>query len=145
MKVLFVCKGNVGRSQMAEAIFNKLAGGKHRAFSAGTWVYDKEGRSLGGQKISEVLEANEVVNSLKELGIDFSQSQRNQITPEMVMGADVIVVMAEVDTVPDFLKNEPKVTFWDVANPKGMNQEETNKIRNKITENIQELLTKLNG
>ncbi|MCL5101750.1 MAG: hypothetical protein M1544_00105 [Candidatus Marsarchaeota archaeon] len=35
MKVLFVCKANVGRSQMAEAIFNKLAKGMAVATSAG--------------------------------------------------------------------------------------------------------------
>jgi arsenate reductase len=34
--VLFVCLGNAGRSQMAEAFFNQAAGGKARAISAGT-------------------------------------------------------------------------------------------------------------
>jgi len=33
---LFVCVQNSGRSQMAEAFFNKLAGGKAQALSAGT-------------------------------------------------------------------------------------------------------------
>jgi arsenate reductase len=34
--VLFVCVGNAGCSQMAEAFFNHLAGGKAKALSAGT-------------------------------------------------------------------------------------------------------------
>ena len=33
--VLFVCAGNSGRSQMAEAIFNNLVQGKAKAISAG--------------------------------------------------------------------------------------------------------------
>lgn len=36
MHTLFVCKGNMGRSQLAEAFYNKLAAGTgHRATSAG--------------------------------------------------------------------------------------------------------------
>lgn len=36
MDVLFVCVHNAGRSQMAAAIFNALAAGRHTAASAGT-------------------------------------------------------------------------------------------------------------
>ncbi|MBM3150312.1 MAG: arsenate reductase ArsC, partial [Chloroflexi bacterium] len=34
--MLFICVGNAGRSQMAEAFFNHLARGKVQATSAGT-------------------------------------------------------------------------------------------------------------
>ena len=47
MKILFVCKGNVGRSQMATALFNKMS--KIKASSAGTNVKEDE-----GQKIKEI-------------------------------------------------------------------------------------------
>ena len=34
--VLFVCRQNAGRSQMSQALFERLAAGKHHALSAGT-------------------------------------------------------------------------------------------------------------
>ena len=34
--VLFVCKANRGRSVMSQALFERAAGGRHRAISAGS-------------------------------------------------------------------------------------------------------------
>ncbi len=128
---------------MAEAIFNNLAKGNHHAYSAGTWVYDKEGKSLEGQKIEEVDEALVVINSLKELGIDVSKKQRNQVTPEMIREADKIVVMAEEHTIPDFLRISDKVIYWEIENPKGMDQLDTNKIRDQIADRVRKLVSEL--
>ena len=35
-RVLFVCRQNAGRSQMSQALFERAAGGRHEARSAGT-------------------------------------------------------------------------------------------------------------
>ncbi|MBP9855945.1 MAG: low molecular weight phosphatase family protein [Candidatus Pacebacteria bacterium] len=134
MKILFVCRGNVGRSQMGEEIFRQLTKGEYETSSAGTSVYDKEGVSQDGKKLGDLVAANEVVNSLKEIGVDAGDNVRTQLTPEMVEGADKIIVMAEPETIPDYLKNSDKVTYWEVADPKGMDQQDTNKIRDQITE-----------
>jgi protein-tyrosine-phosphatase len=40
MKVLFICKGNVGRSQMAEAFYNKLSKNEE-VFSTGAKNYHR--------------------------------------------------------------------------------------------------------
>lgn len=143
MKVLFVCRGNVGRSQMGEEIFKQLTNGEHETSSAGTKVYDKEGVSQDGKKLGDLVAANEVVNSLKEIGVEAGDNVRTQLTPEMVEAADKIIVMAEPETIPDFLKNSDKVTYWEVGDPKGMDQEGTNKIRDQITELVKDFISKI--
>lgn len=144
MKILFVCRGNVGRSQIAETIFNQRTSGKHHAFSAGTWVKNKEGVSMHGKKLHEFDAAKEVILSLQEIGIDSRENKRDQIDEAMVEDADLVVVMAEEHTIPEFLKNSPKVRYWEVEDPKGMNQEETNNIRNQIARRVDALLEELN-
>jgi len=111
-----VCKGNVGRSQIAEALLKKY----HRldSKSAGTVVSNPEKiKRLGelGERVSTLFQ------SMKEEGIDLSKKKRKKITPEMVKEADKIIIMADHETVPDFLKEDPKVIYWDVKDPEGKN------------------------
>lgn len=102
MRVLFICKGNVGRSQMAEAFFNRFS--KHQGVSAGTHVSKKE-----GQSVHEL-----VINCMAELGYDLSGQKRKQLTPEMVEEADKVVVITKKEDLPDYVKNYPNLVFWDV-------------------------------
>ena len=83
MKIIFVCKANHGRSQLAEALFNNLAKGKHTAFSAGTKVI-REDANREGQIISDP----NIITVMKEVGLDVSQNVRNQFTPEMLKEAE---------------------------------------------------------
>lgn len=68
--VLFVCVHNSGRNQMAEAFFNKLAGGKAIAISAGT-------------RSAAHMDRN-VVEAMREIGIDISQQRPKALTLEMM-------------------------------------------------------------
>ena len=142
MKILFVCRGNVARSQIAEAFLNHLSNGAHHAISAGVWVCDEDRRTLEGQKICDLEEAKVVLDSMRETGIDVSGKIRKQLTPEMVGSADLVVVMSE-DKVPDFLENCDKTIYWSIANPKGKSLDEVNRIRNQILELVKQLLRDL--
>ena len=95
MKILFVCKGNVGRSQMAAELFTKYTGIK--AFSAGIKVFENE-----NQKLNEIPLAEPVIRFMKKEGIDVAENVRTQLTPEMVKEFDKMVVMAESDIIPDY-------------------------------------------
>ncbi len=134
MKVLFVCRGNVGRSQIAAALFSKYSGSK--AFSAGTVVSGKEGQAL-----REIPLAEPVIRFMKEEGIDISNNTRTQLTPEMIERFDKIIVMAEPETVPEYLsRNKKKVEFWNIEDPKGMDDEGYRRIISRIKSRIKLLL-----
>jgi arsenate reductase len=73
-RVLFVCVHNSGRSQMAEAFFNRMAQGKAMASSAGTQPLDK---------INPV-----VVAAMQEIGININQQVPKLLTLEMLESVD---------------------------------------------------------
>jgi protein-tyrosine-phosphatase len=119
MKVLFICRGNVARSQMAEVIFRNLAQGKHEMSSAGTIVKTKDGESCDGQKLKDCPGAEHVVTVLNELGILGGEVVRSQLTKQIIEDADEIVVMAEEYSIPDYVTQASFVTYWDIEDPKG--------------------------
>ena len=124
MKILFVCRGNIGRSQIAEEFFRKHS--KHHVASAGTKA-DKKGK-----KVKDVLLASDTIMAAKENDMDIAEKSVKQLTEEMVNNADKIIVMAEKETLPEFLLNSKKVIFWDIDNPKGKSQVEQIKIIKQI-------------
>ena len=77
--MLFVCVHNSGRSQMAEAFFNRLARGKYSAASAGT-------EPSPGLNLT-------VVRVMAEAGIDLSNHKPKLLTPEMVKEARRVITM----------------------------------------------------
>lgn len=134
MKVLFVCKSNVGRSQMAEAFFLSLAP-EHEATSAGTHV------SAEGVPISET--ADKVVKTMSSAGIDVSHNMSNQLTPEMVETADKVVVLNAPEELPDYLRNSPKLEIWDVSNAAGEGDAFYDHVRDLIREKISDLVSRI--
>jgi arsenate reductase (thioredoxin) len=143
MKVLFICRGNVARSQFGEIFLNKLTEGKHTAISAGTVVANKEGNSKDGQKFKDLSGAEPVVEVMKEVGIDILEKARYQLTPTMVDEADKIIVMAEKESIPDYLSKSDKVVTWNVEDPKGKSLEFTRNIRDQVLSLVVDLVKKL--
>ena len=133
MKVLFICRGNVGRSQMAAALFTKYSGIK--AFSAGTKIFEEE-----NQKIKDIPLAEPVIRFMKKEWIDVAENARIQLTPKMVQEFDKIIVMAEPETIPEYLSNSSKMEFWDIEDPKGMNDEGYEKIISQIKSKLNQFI-----
>jgi len=132
MKVLFVCRANVGRSQMAMEFFNRFSK-KNHAFSAGTVVGDTEGKNLD----------EKVMNGMAELGYDLSKNTRKQLTLQMVEEADKIFVMAQKETIPDYLKNSKKTVYWNVPDGKGQPYYFVCKMRDQIKDLVEELVKEI--
>ena len=125
--VLFVCVGNSGRSQMAEAFFNQAAGGKARAISAGT----KPASAVDPQTI-EVM---------REVGIDISGAKPKALTMEMLEQADRVVTMGcgvEGVCPASFVETED----WQLEDPKGKSLEDVRRIRDEIKTRVTRLLEK---
>jgi protein-tyrosine-phosphatase len=135
MKILFICVGNVGRSQIAEAIFNNKQS-HHTATSAGL--------NLSGpsQTLQELWpRTKEVLAVMSEEGIDISNARRKQLTEEMVNNADRVVVITKENEVelPNFLIHNPKLIRWDIPDLKGESLEFTRKAKDAIKEKINQL------
>jgi len=133
MKILFVCRGNVGRSTMAAALFTKYSGIK--AFSAGTKVLENE-----NQKIKEIPLAEPVIRFMKKEGINVVENTRTQLTLEMIPEFDKVIVMAEPETIPEYLSKSDKVEFWNIKDPKGMDDEGYKKIISQIKSKLKQFI-----
>ena len=131
MKVLFICRANVGRSQVAMELYNQLHPGD--ADSAGT-IVDNPGERLIDRK-----GAVNIIEVMREDGIDMSNNTRKQLDISMVSQYDKLVVMAEEDTIPEWLKKEPKATVWTIQDPKNQDVETTRSIVNQLSDLVRAL------
>lgn len=127
LKVIFACVHNAGRSQISAAFFNKYADpAKARATSAGT---DPATRVHP-----------EVVQAMKEAGIDLSSAQPQKLTAELAQGANLLVTMGCGDQcpyVPGLRRDD-----WPLADPKGKSLGEVRAIREEIERRVRELIEK---
>ena len=129
-KVVFVCVHNSGRSQMAEAFFNRLAEGKATAISAGT---------RPGERVNPV-----VAQVMKEVGIDISGNRPKMLTFEMVDGADRMITMgcgadAAALCPASFIQTED----WALEDPEGKPIEKVREIRDEIKARVAKLVDEL--
>lgn len=137
MNVLFVCKSNVGRSQIAEAIFRQFTKGKYFVQSAGVEARGDDGKNLEGMLLKDRASSKYVIECLKEIGIDVSNNFIKKLTPKMVENSDKIVVLVKPDTIPGFLKENDKVIYWDIEDPDGQTLEHFRQTRDKIKKMIE--------
>jgi protein-tyrosine-phosphatase len=127
--VLFVCLHNAGRSQMSQALFERAAGGRHRALSAGTTPADRV--------------HPEVVEAMRELGVDLSGNVPQGLTRELAEAADVVVTMGCGDECP-YIPGRRYVD-WDLPDPKGRPLDEVRATRDEIARRVEALVAELDG
>jgi len=119
-RAYFVCIGNAGRSQMAQALYERLGG---------------EARSAGSRPETEL--HPEVVEALKELDIDISDRKPKPISDEDAQWADVVVTMGCGDACPVFPGKQ--YLEWDLTDPIGLPIERVREIRDDIARRVAEL------
>jgi arsenate reductase len=126
---LFVCLHNAGRSQMSAALFERVAGGRHRALSAGT---------TPGERVHP-----EVVAVMAELGIDLRDRTPQLLTRALAEAADVVVTMGCGDECP-YIPGKRYVD-WELADPKGRPLDEVRATRDDIAGRVEALVSDLDA
>ena len=127
--VLFVCLHNAGRSQMSRALFERAAGGRHVALSAGT---------TPGDRVHP-----EVVQVMAELHVDLSDRKPRLLTRALAERADVVVTMGCGDQCP-FIPGK-RYLDWDLSDPKGRPLDEVRRTRDEISRRVRRLVSELDG
>jgi arsenate reductase len=125
--VLFVCLHNAGRSQMSAALFERAAEGRHQASSAGT---------SPGEHVHP-----EVVDVMREIGIDLADRVPRKLTTELAEQADVVITMGCGDECP-YIPGK-RYLDWNLQDPKGRPVDEVRATRDEISRRVSELLEDL--
>jgi arsenate reductase (thioredoxin) len=125
--VLFVCLHNAGRSQMSRALFERAESGRHVALSAGTTPADRI--------------HPQVVDVMREVGIDLSEQRPQLLTTELAEQADLIVTMGCGDSCP-YIPGKRYVD-WDLPDPSEMPVDQVRRLREEIADRVRTLVAAL--
>ena len=128
-RVLFACLHNAGRSQMSQALFERAVEGRHTAASAGTTPAERV--------------HPEVVEAMRELGVDLSTRTPQRLTTELAEEADVIVTMGCGDECP-YIPGKRYID-WELPDPNGRPLSEVRTIRNEIEKRVAGLVAELDS
>jgi protein-tyrosine-phosphatase len=142
MKVLFICYANVGRSQVAHAYFEKLS--KHDCQSAGIAVNERvAAMKLASRKLKDNPNQSSLRYIRRELGRDIGEKEKQQLIPEMITTADLVVVIAEKERWPSYLQECNKLLFWDIQDPVGMADESADEVYRQVQRRVEQLVAEI--
>ncbi|HRI22508.1 MAG TPA: arsenate reductase ArsC [Panacibacter sp.] len=128
-KLLFVCIENSNRSQMSQAFATIYGGDAVEAYSAGS-------RPLG-------IVNPKAVAAMKELGYDLSKHDSKSLDEVKAYAPfDVVITMGCGDACP--WMPAKKFIDWAIPDPKQMEPEEFNKVRDFIADQVKQLLKEQN-
>jgi arsenate reductase (thioredoxin) len=128
-RVLFVCVENAGRSQISRALFERAAGGRHEARSAGT---------RPAEQVNP-----DVVEAMRELDLDVSDRIPRRLERADAEWADVVVTMGCGDECP-YIPGK-RYLDWELRDPKGLSLAEILAIRDDIAERVDALVAELDA
>ena len=121
-RVLFVCVQNAGRSQMAQALYERRGG---------------EGRSAGSAPAEHVHPA--VVEAMREVGLEVDDRKPKGLAREDVQWAELVVTMGCGDACP--VLPGKRYVDWELPDPTGAPLDEVRAARDEIDHRVAELDT----
>jgi arsenate reductase len=112
---------------MAERLFRQVAAGRHDARSAGS--------------APEAEPHAQVVEALREVGIDAADHRPRRLDDEALAWADVAVSVCSEEVCP--VTPGVRRLRWELPDPKGMTLEDVRPIRDEIERRVNELVAEL--
>ena len=121
--ILFVCTHNAGRSRMAQGFWKKYAPADVHAESAG----------------QEPAEAPwpEVVEAMREVGIDISKERPKKLDLEMQLHADWAITLGCGGACPYV---PTRVDDWEIPDPHGKSMDEVRAIRDELEHRVRDFI-----
>ena len=129
--VLFICKSNINRSQMAEGFYNNFVKGK-KAISAALELE----KDL--QKTSE-----KGIILMTEKGVVVSKQKSDLLNKKMLNNVKKIVVVCPKHFVPKYVLDFGDVEFWRLRDPHYHGMDERRKIRDDIEKRVKKLVKEI--
>ena len=127
-KVLFVCVENSCRSQMAETFADVDGQDGIESYSAGSRASGKVNKKA--------------IKSMQEIGYDLSGNRSKSLNDIPAIEYDFAITMGCGDECPNVKAKQRE--DWTIPDPKNMNNEEFNKIRDMIRKKVSALIATLN-
>ena len=131
--VLFVCRAYRGRSVMSQALLERAAGGRLHAISAGSEAVPEGGPHP------------EVVEAMRELGIDVAGRRPQRLTTELAARADAVITMGCGDACPVIPGKRQLRADWDLPDPKDRPLDEVRATRDDIDRRVRALVAGLDA
>jgi arsenate reductase (thioredoxin) len=121
-RVLFVCVQNAGRSQMAQALYERRGGAC---------------RSAGSTPAERV--HPEVAAAMREVGLEVGERRPKGLAREDVEWAELVVTMGGGDACP--VLPGKRYLDWELPDPAGAPLDEVRSVRDEIDRRVAELGT----
>ena len=128
-RALFVCRQNAGRSQMSQALFERAAGGRHEARSAGTTPADQV--------------HPEVAEVMRELDVNLSDRIPQKLSDDLAQWAEVVVTMGCGDECP-YIAGKRYID-WELDDPASRPADDVRRIRDDISARVDSLVVELDA
>ena len=128
-KIMFVCKKNSRRSQIAEGFANTLGSGKIEVSSSGLAASEVDPISL---------------QVMAEIGIDISQQTSKALSDFNSQDYDAVISLCGcgVNLPPDWVIREV-FEDWQLDDPEGESLDTFRRVRDEVKERVEALIEKL--
>jgi protein-tyrosine-phosphatase len=98
---------------------------------------------LGSRKLKDNPNQSSLRYIRRELGREIGEKEKQQLVPEMINTADIVIVIAEKERWPGYLKECDKLLFWDIQDPVDMTDESAEEVYREVQRRVEQLVAEI--